>query len=45
VTRAQMENASTEAAIQGFGTVQNRIDAPHRLSMTYFSDGFISEVG
>jgi IS30 family transposase len=35
VTLVKMENASAEAAVAGFGTVLNRIDAQKRLSMTY----------
>jgi IS30 family transposase len=35
VALVKMENASAEAAITGFGTILNRIDAQKRLSMTY----------
>jgi IS30 family transposase len=35
VTLAKMENASAEAAVAGFSSVLNRIDAQRRLSMTY----------
>ncbi|MGK2914263.1 MAG: IS30 family transposase [Porticoccaceae bacterium] len=35
VTLAKMENATADAAVNGFGTVLNRIDAQRRLSMTY----------
>jgi IS30 family transposase len=35
VTLAKMDNASADAAVAGFGTVLNRIDAQRRLSMTY----------
>lgn len=35
VTLAKMDSASAEAAEKGFGFVLNRIDAQHRLSMTY----------
>jgi IS30 family transposase len=35
VTLAKMENASADAAVEGFGFVLKRIDAQRRLSMTY----------
>ena len=35
VALAKMAHASAEAAVQGFSTVLNRIDAQRRLSMTY----------
>jgi len=35
VTLARMDNASAEAAVTGFCTVLNRIDAQRRLSLTY----------
>jgi len=35
VTLARMENASAEAAVTGFCSVLNRIDAQRRLSVTY----------
>ena len=35
VTPAKMENASAEAAVTGFSSVLNRIDAQRRLSITY----------
>ena len=35
VTLAKMENASAEAAVVGFSSVLNRIDAQRRLSLTY----------
>jgi IS30 family transposase len=35
VTLAKMENASADAAVTGFSSVLNRIDAQRRLSLTY----------
>lgn len=35
VTLAKMENASADAAVTGFGSVLNRVDAQKRLSLTY----------
>ena len=35
VTLARMDNASADAAVVGFSTVLNRIDAQRRLSLTY----------
>ena len=35
VTLAKMDGASADAAVTGFSTVLNRIDAQRRLSMTY----------
>jgi len=35
VTLAKMENATADAAVAGFSTVLNRIDAQRRLSLTY----------
>jgi IS30 family transposase len=35
VALAKMDNASADAAVTGFGTVLNRIDAQRRLSLTY----------
>ena len=32
---AKMDNATADAAVTGFGTVLNRIDAQRRLSLTY----------
>ena len=35
---AQMDNASAESAVKGFGHVLNRIEAQKRLSLTYDQD-------
>ena len=35
VALARMDNATADAAVIGFGTVLNRIDAQRRLSLTY----------
>ncbi len=35
VALARMDNATADAAVTGFGTVLNRIDAQRRLSLTY----------
>ena len=35
VVLARMDNATADAAVTGFGTVLNRIDAQRRLSLTY----------
>lgn len=35
VALAKMDNATADAAVTGFGTVLNRIDAQRRLSLTY----------
>jgi transposase, IS30 family len=35
VTLAKMDNASADAAVSGFSSVLNRIDAQRRLSLTY----------
>lgn len=35
VALARMDNATTDAAVTGFGSVLNRIDAQRRLSLTY----------